>query len=33
VIQTYPSSDPDFLAQRARLVQGLKRAGLPEEGR
>ena len=33
VIQTYPSSDPDFLAQRARLVQGLKQAGLPEEGR
>jgi len=33
VIQTYPSNNPDFLAQRARLVQGLKQAGLPEEGR
>ena len=27
------STDPGFLAQRARLVAGLRKAGLPEGGR
>jgi adenylate cyclase len=26
----YPSNDPGFLAQRARLIDGLRKAGLPE---
>jgi class 3 adenylate cyclase/TolB-like protein/Tfp pilus assembly protein PilF len=30
---TYPSTDAAFLAQRARLVDGLRKAGLPEGGR
>ena len=30
VVLTYPSTDPGFLAQRARLVSGLRKAGLPE---
>jgi adenylate cyclase len=30
VILTYPSTDPGFLAQRERLVSGLRKAGLPE---
>lgn len=30
VVLTYPSTDPNFLAQRARLVDGLRKAGLPE---
>lgn len=29
----YPSSDPGFLAQRARLIEGLRKAGLPEGNR
>ena len=33
VVMTYPSTDPGFLAQRARLVEGLRKAGLPEGGR
>ncbi|MBO9647816.1 MAG: tetratricopeptide repeat protein [Variovorax sp.] len=33
VVLTYPSTDPDFLAQRARLIDGLRKAGLPEGGR
>jgi class 3 adenylate cyclase/TolB-like protein len=33
VVMTYPSTDPGFLAQRARLVDGLRKAGLPEGGR
>ncbi|SEB25585.1 tetratricopeptide repeat protein [Variovorax sp. YR216] len=33
VVLTYPSSDPSFLAQRARLVEGLRKAGLPESGK
>ena len=33
VVLTYPSSDPAFLAQRARLVDGLRKAGLPEGGK
>lgn len=33
VVLTYPSSDPTFLAQRARLVDGLRKAGLPEGGK
>jgi class 3 adenylate cyclase/TolB-like protein len=33
VVLTYPSTDPGFLAQRARLVAGLRKAGLPEGGR
>ncbi len=33
VVLTYPSTDPGFLAQRARLVEGLRKAGLPEGGR
>jgi predicted Zn-dependent protease len=32
VVMTYPSTDPGFLAQRARLVEGLRKAGLPEGG-
>ncbi|MBS0452630.1 MAG: winged helix-turn-helix domain-containing protein [Proteobacteria bacterium] len=30
VLMTYPSSNPDFLAQRARLIDGARKAGLPE---
>lgn len=30
VVLTYPSTDPGFLAQRDRLVSGLRKAGLPE---
>ncbi|MBS0450673.1 MAG: hypothetical protein JSS14_05120 [Proteobacteria bacterium] len=30
---TYPSNDPGFLAQRARLIEGLRKAGLPEGNR
>mgnify|MGYP003583205864 CR=1 FL=1 len=30
---TYPSRDPGFLAQRARLIEGLRKAGLPEGNR
>jgi adenylate cyclase len=30
VVMTYPSTDPEFLAQRARLASGLRKAGLPE---
>ena len=30
VVLTYPSTDPGFLAQRERLVSGLRKAGLPE---
>jgi TolB-like protein/Tfp pilus assembly protein PilF len=30
VVLTYPSTDPGFLSQRARLVAGLREAGLPE---
>ena len=30
VILTYPSTDPGFLAQRARLIAALRKAGLPE---
>jgi class 3 adenylate cyclase/TolB-like protein len=30
VVLTYPSTDPGFLAQRERLVAGLRKAGLPE---
>jgi tetratricopeptide (TPR) repeat protein len=33
VVLTYSSSDPAFLAQRARLVDGLRKAGLPEGGK
>lgn len=33
VVLTYPSTDSGFLAQRARLVDGLRKAGLPEGGR
>lgn len=33
VVLTYPSTDPGFLAQRARLVDGLRKAGLPEGGK
>jgi adenylate cyclase len=33
VVLTYPSTDPSFLAQRARLVDGLRRARLPEGDR
>jgi hypothetical protein len=29
VVLTYPSTDPGFLSQRARLVAGLRKAGLP----
>jgi tetratricopeptide (TPR) repeat protein len=30
VVLTHPSTDPGFLAQRERLVEGLRMAGLPE---
>jgi tetratricopeptide (TPR) repeat protein len=30
VVMTYPSTDPGFLAQRGRLVDGLRKARLPE---
>lgn len=30
VVETYPSTDSGFLSQRARLVAGLRKAGLPE---
>lgn len=30
VVLTYPSTDPGFLSQRARLVAALRKAGLPE---
>lgn len=30
VVLTYPSTDPGFLAQKERLVAGLRKAGLPE---
>ena len=30
VVLTYPSTDPGFLAERDRLVKGLRDAGLPE---
>jgi len=33
VIQTYPSTSPQFLAQRSRLLEGLRKAGLPDAGR
>ena len=33
VVLTYPSTDPTFLAQRARLVDGLRKARLPEGDR
>jgi len=33
VVLTYPSTDPGFLAQRARLVDGLRKARLPEGNR
>ncbi|SDC24145.1 Adenylate cyclase, class 3 [Variovorax sp. CF079] len=33
VVLTYPSTDPGFLAQRERLVAGLRRAGLPEDSK
>jgi len=33
VVLTYPSTDPTFLAQRARLVDGLRKAHLPEGDR
>jgi tetratricopeptide (TPR) repeat protein len=33
VVLTYPSTDPGFLAQRARLVDGLRKAHLPEGNR
>ena len=33
VVLTYPSTDPSFLAQRARLVDGLRKARLPEGDR
>ena len=33
VVLTYPSTDPSFLAQRARLVDGLRKAHLPEGDR
>src|SRR5205085_5373494 len=33
VLLTYPSTDPAFLAQRARLVDGLRKAHLPEGDR
>jgi class 3 adenylate cyclase/tetratricopeptide (TPR) repeat protein len=33
VVMTYPSTDAGFLAQRERLVEGLRKAGLPEGGR
>ncbi|MGJ7511598.1 winged helix-turn-helix domain-containing protein [Variovorax sp. GT1P44] len=33
VVLAYPSNDPAFLAQRARLVDGLRKAGLPEGGK
>jgi class 3 adenylate cyclase/tetratricopeptide (TPR) repeat protein len=32
VVMTYPSTDAGFLAQRERLVEGLRKAGLPEGG-
>jgi tetratricopeptide (TPR) repeat protein len=33
VALTYPSTDPNFLAQRARLIEGLRKAHLPEGDR
>jgi len=33
VVLTYPSTDPSFLAQRARLIDGLRKARLPEGDR
>ena len=33
VLQGYPSSNPQFLAQRARLADGLRLAGLPESSK
>ena len=33
VVLTYPSTNPNFLAQRARLVDGLRKAHLPEGDR
>ena len=33
VNRIYPSDNPIFLAQRARLVDGLRKAGLPEGGK
>jgi TolB-like protein/Flp pilus assembly protein TadD len=33
VVLTYPSTDPSFLAQRTRLVDGLRKAHLPEGDR
>ena len=30
IVLTYPSTDAGFIAQRARLVDGLRKAGLPE---
>lgn len=32
VAQVYPSTDPQFLAHRERLLDGLRKAGLPEGG-
>ncbi|MDM0110010.1 winged helix-turn-helix domain-containing protein [Variovorax sp. J22R24] len=32
VAQVYPSTDPQFLAQRERLLDGLRKAGLPDGG-
>ena len=33
VVLTYPSTDPNFLGQRARLIDGLRKARLPEGDR
>jgi adenylate cyclase len=33
VVLTYPSTNPNFLAQRARLIDGLRKAHLPEGNR
>ncbi|SFN33158.1 tetratricopeptide repeat protein [Variovorax sp. OV329] len=33
VIRTYPSANPQFLAQRSRLLEGLRKAGLPDGGK
>ena len=30
IVLTYPSTDAGFIAQRGRLVDGLRKAGLPE---
>ena len=30
VVFLNPSTDPVFLAQRARLIEGLRKAGLPD---